>query len=235
MRNGMTMGRIAGALYVTVVVTGIFSLAYVPSHVPTSGAIGSAIANVAASESLYRLGIASLLVNQVAFLLLPLALFQILKETNRSAAAAMVAFACTGIPIALVALSHRLDILSLATSVSHGAPADAALQAAGASALASYRSTLLIANLFWGLWLLPLGYLVVKSRCIPRLLGVFLVLGSVGYCITVFGTVLVPGYRDSAFSGYATLPAAIGEIGTALWLLVFGAKPGRVGAVSHRG
>lgn len=225
MRSQIAMGRIAGALYLAVVVTGIFSLAYVPSRIPANGPIESFIAHVATSERLYRSGIVALLVNQVAFLLLALAMFALFQATHRKAATAMVALACTGIPIALVAATYRLDMLSLATSSPSMEPA--LLHAQAASALASYRNTLLVANLFWGLWLFPLGCLVIQSRSIPRLLGVFLILGCIGYCANVFGTILIPGYQDSAFSNFATLPAAFGEIGTALWLLVFGAKSQR--------
>ena len=224
MRSKIEMGRIAGALYFAVVITGIFSLAYVPSRIPANGTLESFISHVSSSESLYRAGIAALFVNQIAFLLLPLALFHILQGTNRKAATAMVAFACAGIPVALVAASHRLEILTLVTSASRDPLTGQALLTQVDSALASYRSTMLVANLFWGLWLLPLGYLVIKSRCIPRFLGVFLILGCIGYCIDVFCTILVPDYRNSAFSEYATLPAAVGEIGAALWLLIAGAK-----------
>ncbi len=228
MHSKIGMDRIAGVLYCAVVVTGIFSLAYVPSRIPANGTVENFIGHIAASEQLYRLGVASLLVNQVAFLLLPLVLFALLRDTNRKTAVAMVALACAGIPAALAGASYRLDILSQVASMPHAPMADPALlHARVAAALASYRSTMLVANLFWGLWLFPLGYLVIQSRCIPRLLGVLLILGCIGYCINVFGNVLVPGYRDSSFSDYATLPAAFGEIGTALWLLAFGAKPRR--------
>ncbi|MBS0215694.1 MAG: DUF4386 domain-containing protein [Proteobacteria bacterium] len=232
MRSQIAIGRVAGALYLAVVLTGIFSLAYVPSRIPANGSIESFIAHVTTSEQLYRSGIASFLVNQVAFLLLALAMFALFRDVNRKAATTMAALACAGIPLALVGVAHRLDILALIAPDVQAQTGDATvLHAQVAAALASYRSTLLVTNLFWGLWLFPLGCLVIKSRSIPRLLGAFLILGCVGYCINVFGTILIPGYRDSAFSDYATLPAAIGEIGTALWLLVMGAKSRQQGGL----
>jgi hypothetical protein len=222
-----TRGRLAGALYLAVVITGIFSLAYVPSQIETGKDIEASIRHITASETLFRLGIGSLLINQIAFLLLPLALFQLLQGVSRRAAIAMVALAVAGIPVALAGAAHKLDILSLVA----GNMQTDQLYVQVTSALAAYRSNLLIANLFWGLWLLPLGYLILRSRYLPRILGIFLVLGCLGYCVDVFGTILVPGYSDSALSSYATLPAAVGEIGTALWLLVVGARVPR-GAAS---
>ena len=59
------------------------------------------------------------------------------------------------------------------------------------------------------------------------MLGVLLMLGGIGYVAKVFGG-LMPGFADSAFARYTTLPAALGEIGSCLWLLAFGALAGRV-------
>ena len=89
----------------------------------------------------------------------------------------------------------------------------------------------LAAGLFWGLWLLPFGWLVLRSGRIPRVLGLLLVLGGIGYVVQVFGG-LVPGFSDSALIGYVRLPAALGEIGSCLWLLVVGARAGRIGVSS---
>jgi hypothetical protein len=217
----MPKGRLAGALYLVVVVTGIFSLAYVPSQVSTNGDVQTAIGHITASERLFRFGIASLLINQVAFLALPLALFELLQGVNRKVAVTMVALAVSSVPIVLIGAAYRLNLLSL---LSDGSSQPILVQAQASSALIAYRSCLLVANLFWGLWLLPLGYLILQSRYLPRILGALLILGCVGYCMDVFGTLVLPGYPDSALSNYATLPAAIGEIGTALWLLVAGVR-----------
>ena len=98
-------------------------------------------------------------------------------------------------------------------------------EAAFALCLQRYGHGLRIASLFWGLWLLPFGWLVLRSGRLPRVLGLLLVLGGVGYVVQVFGG-LVPGVSDSAWIGYVRLPAALGEICSCLWLLVFGARDG---------
>ena len=220
--------RLAGLLYLVVVATGIFSLGYVPSQLNVAEDWPATISNILANESLFRLGIAAFLLKQVAFLLLPLALYRVLGDTNRAAAVAMVAFAVTSVPLALVALGHKLDALSLLTDpVIAKAVAPAQLQAMAAQALDAYGNGLVATRLFWGLWLLPFGWLVLRSARIPRVLGVLLMLGGIGYVVKVFGG-LMPGFADSAFARYATLPAALGEIGSCLWLLAFGARAGRV-------
>ncbi len=212
-------GRVAGALYLVVVLAGMFCLAYAPSR------LGDGIAEAAARADLFRAGIAAFLVMQVAFLLLPLALYRVLADVDRRAAVLMVALAAASVPIGLVAITHRLEALSLLQDA--GANASEAMQAAFAASIQRYGHGLRIASLFWGLWLLPFGWLVLRSARLPRVLGLLLVLGGIGYVVKVFGG-LMPGFADSAFAPYLTLPAALGEIGSCLWLLVFGARAGRV-------
>ena len=212
-------GRIAGALYLVVVATGMFCLAWVPSQ------LGTDVADAAARIGLFRAGIAAFMAMQVAFLLLPLALYRVLGDVDRRAAILMVALAAASVPIGLIALSHRMEALSLLDSTA--AHATAAVDAAFAASLQRYGHGLRIASLCWGLWLLPFGWLVLRSARIPRVLGVLLMLGGIGYVVKVFGG-LMPGFADSAFARYTTLPAALGEIGSCLWLLAFGARAGRV-------
>jgi len=138
----------------------------------------------------------------------------------------MVVLAVVSAPIGLMAATHRLEALSL---LQDAANAGEAAQAAFAASLRRYGHGLRLASLFWGLWLLPFGWLVLRSARLPRVLGALLVLGGIGYVVKVFGS-LSPGFADSALANYATLPAALGEIGSCLWLLVFGARPGRAGA-----
>jgi hypothetical protein len=90
--------------------------------------------------------------------------------------------------------------------------------------LKNYNNGLLIAQVFWGLWLFPFGYLVYKSNFLPKVLGVFLMLGCVGYVLNVLGRTVIPDFSEYALSGYITLPATIGEIGICLWLLIFGVR-----------
>ncbi len=208
-------GRIAGVLYLVVVLAGIFCLAYVPSQT------GTTVVEAAARIGLFRAGIAAFLVMQVAFLLVPLALYRVLGDVNRCAAIAMVALAVVSVPIGLMAVTHRMEALSLL----QGTAVDA--DAAFALCLQRYGFGLRIASLFWGLWLLPFGWLVLRSARLPRVLGVLLILGGIGYVVQVFGG-LVPGLADAAWMGYVRMPAAFGEIGSCLWLLVFGASAGRI-------
>lgn len=213
-------GRAAGALYLVVVLAGMFCLAYVPSQ------LGTTLAEARAHAGLFRAGIAAFLLMQVAFLLVPLALYRVFADVDRRAAVVMVALAAVSVPIGLVATTHRLEALSLVSAATN---AGDAAESAFAASVRRYDHGLRIASLFWGLWLLPFGWLVLRSARLPRVLGLLLVLGGLGYVAKVFGG-LAPGIAATGLLDRATLPAALGEIGSCLWLLAFGARQGRAGA-----
>ncbi len=211
-------GRIAGVLYLVVVLSGVFCLGWVPSQV------AGGLAAVAAHANVFKAGIAAFLLMQAAFLLLPLALYRVFADLDRPMATVMVALAVVSVPIGLLALSQRMQVLSLFDG--SAATPTAAAEVAFAQFMQHYRAGMTIANLFWGLWLLPFGWLVLRSARLPRVFGVLLIFGGIGYVLQVLGG-LVPALAESSWIGYAQLPAAAGEIGSCLWLLAFGASPGR--------
>lgn len=219
-RSRIGLARGTGRLYLVVVITGIFSLGYVPAEVVVPGDGAATVARIAAAEGLFRLGIAAGFVCYLAFLLLPFAFHRLLGDAHPTAALLMVVFAVVSVPISLFNLTHKLEILRV---VQGALPADQQ-GAAVLAALGRYGSGLQVAQLFWGLWLFPLGLLIWRSRRLPRLLGALLMLGCLGYLVNVFGTTLAAGYPDSTLAAYATRPAALGEIGTCLWLLIMGAR-----------
>jgi hypothetical protein len=217
--------RLAGFLYLIVVLTGFFSLVYVPSQITASADPHTTIGNITHSESLFRLGIVSFVVNQVAFLMLPLVLFRLLRPVGETAATLMVVLAVVSVPIGLVSVSARLDALTLLSEAHYSTALEPQqLQAQVLLALDRYRNGILVTMLFWGLWLFPFGYLVFKSGFLPKILGILLMLGCVGYLIDVFCKLLLPGYADSVVADFVRKPAALGEIGTCLWLLCIGAR-----------
>lgn len=224
--------RTAGWLYLIVVVTGFFSLAYVPSQLTVPGNAAATVSRIVASESLFRCGIVAGLICYTAFLLLPFALYRLLSPVNRNVAVLMVAFAVASVPISFLNTLNKLDILSLLSGADYlqALTADQ-LQAQVMLKLASYGNGLLVLKVFWGLWLLPFGYLVFKSGFLPRILGILLMIGCLGYLIDFFGRALLPGYTDTPIGRFVRLPAALGEIGTCLWLLIVGVHKSKDPAV----
>lgn len=147
----------------------------------------------------------------------------------------MVALALVSVPISLVSLAHRLDVLSLLGGAAHlQAFTPEQLRALAMQSLDAYRNGMRISEVFWGLWLLPFGYLVFKCGFLPRILGVFLMLGCLGYLVNILAPPLFPGYAKSGIEGFVSLPSAIGEIGTCLWLLIVGVREPKIAAAPAR-
>ena len=224
--NARRHARAAGAIYLLNVLTGIFALGYVPAQTGGHGDAVATVQNITAHEALFRAGIVAGAICYLAFLLLPLALYRLLGATQRVAGVAMVALATASVPIGFVTLGHKLDVLTLLGHAAWLQPLNAAqVQTQVMLQLDAYGNGLLLAQVFWGLWLLPFGWLVIRGRQLPRLLGYLLVLGGLSYVMDFAAQLLVPGYSNTAFASYVTTPAALGEIGTCLWLLIVGARP----------
>lgn len=216
---------IAGFLYLIVVLAGIFSIAYVPSQLFVYDDPSLTLKNITTDELLFRAGIASGFICYVTFLLLPLVLYRLLCPVNKPIAILMVAFAVISVPMSLGNLVNLLDILSLLREAEHlSVFTGKELQAHMYIHLDSYFNGILVSKIFWGLWLLPFGYLVFKSKRIPKILGILLILGCFGYLIDVLGHTLFEGYSETVISNYITLPATFGELGTCLWLLIVGIR-----------
>ena len=221
MTSNKQKGRLAGLAYFIVVITGIFSLMYVPSLYYVSGDAAATANNILSSESLFRLGMALEMVSFTSFLILPLILYSIFQHVNKTASVLMVALAVASVPIAFVGIINEFSVLDLVHSSEFPS---SELEQQVMFYLGRYFKGHLVGQIFWALWLFPLGYMVYKSGLIPRLLGIFLMIGSIGYLIDFFGRVIMPEYSDSILASYITIPASIGEIGTCLWLLTMGAK-----------
>ena len=220
-------GRLAGLLYLLVSIPGAFALMYVPGKVIVHGNPTATINNIAASETLFRLGIAAELISQVLFIFVAMALYDLLKGVNQRHAALMVTLIVVSIPISFLNELNAIATLLLV----HGAGFLSIFEKPQRDALAMLFVNLHghgfdVAAIFWGLWLFPFGYLVFKSGFMPRILGIFLMAGCAGDLVDSFGSILFKGYGDAGISAYASLPGGLGEIGTCLWLLIMGVKPG---------
>ncbi|UHO37203.1 DUF4386 domain-containing protein [Chryseobacterium capnotolerans] len=217
--------RLAGFIYLVVIITGFYSLMYVPSQLIVWEDPGLTFRHISSSVSLFRSGIASSMLCYIAFALLPLVLYQLLKGTHKNAARLMVIFAIISVPISFMNLQSKFSVLTIVEGADYLKVFDAKqLQAQVMLLLSNYNKGILIVQVFWGLWLFPFGYLVYRSGFLPKILGVFLMLGCWGYIMNVLGRTMISDFSEYAISGYVTLPASIGEIGMCLWLLIAGVK-----------
>lgn len=216
-------GRSAGLLYAIASIFGVFGLLYVPSKLIVYGDAAATAHNIAASETLFRLGIAGNLIGQTLFIFVALALYDLLKPVNRRHAIAMLTLILVATPIALLnelnaiaalLLVRGADFLSLVDKPQRDALAMLFLRLHGHG--------FDIAGIFWGLWLFPLGLLVYRSGFLPRILGVGLMLNCFAYPINSFTALVLPQYEGMVSRW--TSPLQFCELAFMLWLLIMGAR-----------
>jgi hypothetical protein len=229
MNSGRNPGRWAGSLYVLVSIIGFFAMGYVPDKLIVHGDAAATANNIAASETLFRLGIGGELIGQAGFIFVALALYDLLKGVNRRHASLMVILIVVSIPIAFLNELNSFAVLFLVRGADFLSIFDRPQRDALAMLFLNLHGRgIVVAEIFWGLWLFPLALLVYKSRFLPQFLGVWLALAGFAWVILSLTSILLPQYQDRVYA--YSQPAIIGEIAFMLWLLIKGAKPLRVGA-----
>ena len=208
--------RLAGALYLAVMPFAFFGLIYVPSVLLVTGDAAATSRNILASEWLFRAGTASHLIGQVIHVFLVLALYRLLESVNRVHAVLMAVLALLPVPMAFLNEVNQLAALRLLTNAPDGAFTASQFQAQAMLFLDMRQDGILVTQVFWGLWLLPLGLLVFRSGFLPRLLGVLLGIAGAGYVIDSATQLLSPGFPTVA------LFTAVGEFLFPVWLLIRG-------------
>jgi hypothetical protein len=200
-----------------------FGLMYVPSVLLVPGDPAATSRNILASQWLFRSGTVSQLVGQIIFIFQVLALYRLLNPVNKNHAVLMVVLVLVGIPIAFLNEVNHLAALRLLSSTDDGAFTSTQLQAQAMLFLDMREYGIEVAHVFWGLWLLPLGFLVFRSGFLPRLLGALLMLGGAAHVIDAGRQLLFPGVPTLSQLTFASaILAAIGELLFALWLLIRG-------------
>jgi len=212
--------RTAGFLYFIYVVTAIIADLF--GHFVFADA-SATVHNMIAHESLFRIGFVISLFSYVFFLLAAWALYVLLKPVNQNLALLFLLLNLGG--FAILVYSH-LNLLSSLTLLS-GADylkvfQPDQLQAQAMLFINLYKNGSSIAQIPFGVWLLPLGYLVYKSGFLPKILGIFLLADFLAQLIYVFQRFLLPGYTVISYP--CLVVSIIAEVSLTLWLLVKGVK-----------
>jgi Domain of unknown function (DUF4386) len=217
-------GRFAGLLYVLTSIVGFFAMGYVPGKLMVYGNTSATVNNVAAHEMLFRFGIAGQLISQAAFIFVALALYKLLAGVDRRQASLMVILIIVSVPIAFVNELNSLAALALVRGADFLSVVEKPQRDAFAMLFLNLHGRgLVVAELFWGLWLFPLGLLVYRSRFLPRFLGIWLGFAGAAWVILSLVSVVLPQYQSEVYT--YTQPAVFGEIAFMLWLSIKGAKP----------
>jgi hypothetical protein len=220
--KAFSVARMAGLIYLVLIISGIFGLVYMPATLIDWSNPLATVTQIKAQEMFFRLGVVADVICFVCFIFLPLVLYKLLAWVNREAAILMVVLALISIPLTLVNLVKLIDVLTLLSGHTYLAAIDGAqLHAQVMYLLVSFNNNTLIANIFWGAWLFPFGYLVVMSGILPRVLGGLLILGGLGYLAEFIMKFI---FSQESVPFWIGLPGTLGEFGICLWLLIMGAR-----------
>jgi hypothetical protein len=230
MRTTRQQARIAGVIYFVLGLIAPIGLLYVPGKLIVAKDAAATAANLRAFEGIVRLGIGSELAHQALVIWLVLALYRLFKPVDEWLAKQVVILgALVSVPIVFVNVLNEIAALTLAKAP----PFLEAVAAPQRDALAYlflrlHSQGITVASIFWGLWLFPFGLLVIRSRFIPKLLGVLLLVAGSAYVMAAFTTLVLPSWNP--WMSKVALPLETAELPIIFWLLIWGARTERAAA-----
>ena len=221
------LARIAGVFYLFVAIFGGFSQGFADPSLYVAGDAAATAGNVIANPALVRVTVVAHLTNAVFFVLTAVALYLLLSHVQKHVARVMVIAVILAAGIISVSAVFTFAALEVAT----GATYVAAFGAAGANALVLLLLQIehygvLAAQVFFGLWLAPLGYLAYRSGLFPKALGVVLVVATISYLVDLLVAFLVPDIAKQAHPLLVIAPL-IAEVWLLGYLLVKGVRSPR--------
>jgi hypothetical protein len=220
-----TYARIAGLLYLIIIVCAGFSEGYVRSSLIVPGDAAATAGNIMAHEWLFRAGFVGDLIAFITDAVVALLFYVLLKPVSRTLSLIAASLRLLAHPaIASVNLLNHFGVLLLLSGADYlKAFQTDQLYALVLLSLDTHKYGYLIGGAFFGLHCLILGYLLFRSDLFPGILGVLLMIASFGYLTESFGKFLFPGHEEM-FTLIVAVPAVIAELSLCLWLLVKGVK-----------
>lgn len=223
-RSARRLARTAGAFYLVVAVLGGWAHGYVRGQTYVQGDAAATANNVVDNASLVRFGFAADVVQAALMLFVVMALYMLLQHVNKTAARMMVMFVVVSVAITCLNMVFQLGSVLVAEDAGYAA----AFGVQGSDGLVLLlldlqHSGYLIAQIFFGLWLFPLGLLAYRSGMFPRVIGVLLMTGTVAYLADAMLQFLAPGVADT--TAMALIPVVIvAEVAMLGYLLIKGVK-----------
>ena len=222
--------RVAGLLYILSSLFGIVRLIYVPNVLFVHGNAAATASNIAGHELLFRFGIVSYLLCNALWIFVMLALYRLLKGVDQALAVLMVILSLMVTPISFVNIANDIAALLFARGADFLSVFDKAQREALVMLFLYLHHQLDLAWELLGVSFIPFGLLVYRSRFLPRILGVWLMIASFAYMALSFTGLLFPGYEDKVIR--FAQPALFAEVAIMLWLAIMGVKEKRLAAAS---
>lgn len=215
--------RIAGILYLLNAITAAAGLIAIPGMLVIPGDTEQTAVLLRANDFLFRLGIFCSFSSQVVFLFLALVLYRLFEQVNLYRARVLLSLVIASVPFGIYLVFNQATAFFLLADV-YQSPAEQALAyVQAASQLGLFTSGITLIGIFWGLWLIPFGQLVIRSGFLPRFAGMLLIMGGVSYLIDTAVFILLPQFHWYSNILVAVL-SAVAEFTMIILLLVKGIK-----------
>jgi hypothetical protein len=221
-RSPQFSARLAGVLYLAIILLGIFGEMGVRAALVVSGDATATANGIENSQSLWRTGIVSDLLMHVCDVPVAVLLYLLLKPVSKSIAMFATCFALIQTAVLVVNKLNLLFPLFLLGDASYlKAFSPEQLHALSYLAIKAHGYGFGIGLIFFGFTCLAWGYLICRSGYLPRTVGVLMVLAGMGYLTNGFAMLLAPAIANSISPG-ALLPAFVGELSLSVWLITKG-------------
>ena len=214
--------RLVGLLYLVWILTGIYDMFYIPYKINMRGDAVTTAQNILSNEFLFRTSILNGLISSTIWVFIVLILYRLFKSVSERQAKLLVALVIVQIPIGFILGAFSITTLMILKGEILKTFELSQRQDLAILFLKINDYGVLALELFWGLWLFPLGILVYRSRFLPRFLGVWLIINGFVYVVLSVTSLLLPQYKDIVLK--IAFPAMFGEVAFMLWLLIKGAK-----------
>jgi hypothetical protein len=220
------LARLAGGCYLGFILTSV--LADRLGHIGL-GSAQEVYESVITNPTSFRLALVVGFVSAFLFLVTAWGLYVLLRPVNKSLALLFLLLNAVGVAVQCASMLPLLDALLMHDAAAHMQTFSAAqLEGLGLLSAGVYKVGFVTAQLFFGTWLFPLGYLVYKSGVLPRALGVLLIADGVAVLIWFFQGLVLPANHAIIYPGLVV--SFVAEVGLALWLLIKGVKTGAASA-----
>lgn len=212
--------RLAGLLFLMMVVFGLLAEVMFRQKLFVANDVVLTANNIMSNPFLYRAGITSDLLMTLSYLLTAFVLYKLLSSVDKQIAAAMVVFAAAGCVLLMFNILIELSPLYiLSGNVYLGDFSTAQQQSLAMFFYNLYQHGYMIGQIFFGLWVLPLGVLIIKSGFIPKILGHLFIIEALFALISVFVHFLVP---NATLETVLMLPMMVAEFSFMFYLLIRG-------------
>jgi len=217
--------RVAGLMFLLMVVSGLVAELFFRQKLFTADTAQTA-ANILQNTLLFRAGILSDIIMSLSYLLTALMLYKLLRTISEDKARLMVLFAAAGSVILMLNILNEYMPLVYATAQA-GALSTLQLGELSALSIVAYNNGYMIGQVFFALWVLPLGQLICRSKCIPKVFGILFIIEAVCGLLAVVAHFLL---NSTTIATILLIPCTVAEFAFLFWLLIAGINEKKVAA-----